>query len=167
MPGTHVLPDVLEPNLRVVFCGTAAGDVSASRCAYYAGPGNRFWATLHETGLTPRQLAPIEFTALPKFGIGLTDIAKLRSGNDAILKASDFDVEGFKRNLRGIRPRVIAFNGKKAASIYFDCPTRALSYGPRSGADDPAVFVLPSTSGSARGFWSIEPWRELAAFVGR
>jgi double-stranded uracil-DNA glycosylase len=34
-----VLPDVLGPGLRVVFCGTAAGAVSAVRGAYYAGPG--------------------------------------------------------------------------------------------------------------------------------
>ena len=24
------------------------------------------------------------------------------------------------------------------------------------------VWVLPSTSGAARGFWDVEPWRELA-----
>ena len=44
----HTLPDILQPNLKVVFCGTAAGDASAKKRAYYAGPGNRFWKTLHE-----------------------------------------------------------------------------------------------------------------------
>jgi TDG/mug DNA glycosylase family protein len=37
-----VLPDVLVPGLAVVFCGNAAGKVSAQRGAYYAGPGNYF-----------------------------------------------------------------------------------------------------------------------------
>ena len=56
-----VLPDVLAPGLHVVFCGSAAGAVSARVGAYYAGPGNRSWPTLHRVGLTPRLLAPTEF----------------------------------------------------------------------------------------------------------
>src|SRR3546814_13773735 len=49
-----VLPDVLAPGLRLVFCGSAAGRKSAELGAYYAGPGNKFWPTLYEIGLTPR-----------------------------------------------------------------------------------------------------------------
>lgn len=41
-----VPPDLLAPHLRLVFCGTAAGNVSAARGAYYAGPGNQFWPIL-------------------------------------------------------------------------------------------------------------------------
>jgi TDG/mug DNA glycosylase family protein len=77
-----VLPDILVPFLRVVFCRTAAGPASARAKVYYAGPGNRFWATLEETGLTPERLEPAEFRRLLGFGIGLTDICKVlhRSG---------------------------------------------------------------------------------------
>jgi TDG/mug DNA glycosylase family protein len=38
----RVLPDVLAPNLAIIFCGTAVGSVSAQRRAYYAGPGTVF-----------------------------------------------------------------------------------------------------------------------------
>lgn len=31
-----ILPDVLKPGLKVVFCGTAAGNRSATNGAYYA-----------------------------------------------------------------------------------------------------------------------------------
>jgi double-stranded uracil-DNA glycosylase len=86
---TGKLCDLLRPGLAVVFCGTAAGEVSAARGAYYAGPGNRFWRTLFETGLTPRQLKPEEFT--PAYGIGLTDVAKSVSGSDASIPAHAFD----------------------------------------------------------------------------
>src|SRR3954464_11234255 len=78
-----VLPDVLVPGLKLVFCGTAPSPTSAARGAYYAGPGNRFWDILAETGLTPRRLAPEEYGLLPQFGIGLTDIVKSQSGVDA------------------------------------------------------------------------------------
>jgi len=56
-----VLPDILRPGMRVVFCGTAAGTAFARAGAYYAGPGNAFWATLHSTGLTPVRFSPAEF----------------------------------------------------------------------------------------------------------
>ena len=78
----HVLPDLLRPGLRIVFCGTAAGNVSAARGAYYAHPQNRFWSALHAFGLTPRKLNPEEYTELPQWGLGLTDIAKHVSGVD-------------------------------------------------------------------------------------
>ena len=87
-----ILPDVLDPGLRVVFCGTAAGKRSAQVGAYYAGPGNAFWPTLHEVGFTPRRLAPSEFRDLPRFVIGLTDMCKLRSGSDTEIGTGGFVV---------------------------------------------------------------------------
>src|SRR5882672_9978757 len=71
MSDAHILPDLLVPGLTLVFCGTAPSSVSAARRAYYAGPGNRFWSILAETGLTPRRLEPEEYGLLPQFGIGL------------------------------------------------------------------------------------------------
>jgi TDG/mug DNA glycosylase family protein len=64
-----ILPDVLQPNLKVVFCGTAVSRRSAEVGAYYAGRGNRFWEMLHRSGLTPRKLAPHKFPAVLEFGI--------------------------------------------------------------------------------------------------
>ena len=162
----HKLPDVLGPNLRVIFVGTAAGAESAEVGHYYAGRGNRFWRTLHEVGLTPRQFEPHEFCNLLQYGIGLTDMSKLGSGMDYQVHAHQFDAANFEANVRNYRPRAIAFNGKKAASVWLGSKaTRALSYGPLTDRrpDFPDVFVLPSTSGAARSHWNIAPWRDLAA----
>jgi G:T/U-mismatch repair DNA glycosylase len=65
------LPDVLQNELKLVFVGTAAGQRSADVGHYYAHPGNRFWRTIHETGITPRQYQPHEFPSLLDLGIGL------------------------------------------------------------------------------------------------
>jgi TDG/mug DNA glycosylase family protein len=159
-----VLPDLLRPGLRVVFCGTQAGAASARRGAYYAGPGNRFWATLHEVGLLPRRLAPEEFGELAGHGFGLTDVAKVTSGPDANLRRAHVDVAAFLARIEAAAPAIIAFNGKRAASAVLGTAGPALAYGlqPRMlGAC--TVHILPSTSGAASGFWSIEPWRALAA----
>jgi len=66
--------DVLREGLKLVVCGTAAVSRSAQLKHYYTGPGNKFWRTLSELGLTPRQLAPREASLLLDFGIGLTDL---------------------------------------------------------------------------------------------
>ena len=78
----HVLPERLKPGLKLVFCGTAAGRMSALSQTYYAHPQNKFWKTLHAVGLTPRLFAPVEYEQLWKLGIGLTDIAKFSYGMD-------------------------------------------------------------------------------------
>jgi len=155
-----VLPDILRPGLRVVFCGTAPGTASARAGAYYAGPGNSFWATLHSIGLTPDQLAPTEFERLPEFGIGLTDICKVRHGSDQEIGTVEFDVAGLESKIAESEPVNLAFNGKNPARGALE---RSVDYGVQPERMGGAVlWVLPSTSGAARGFWDIEPWRELA-----
>ena len=160
------LPDVLAPGLMVVFCGTAAGDRSAQRGCYYAGPGNRFWPTLVKIGLTPTRFRPEEFREVLNCGLGLTDVAKKVSGLDASLRSGDFDVKGFTERIAWAEPRIVAFNGKKAASIVLGRRTKDVPIGRltiRLGSSE--VYVLPSTSGAASRYWTIEPWLELARSI--
>lgn len=158
-----ILPDVLEPGLRVVFCGTAAGRVSAQVGAYYAGPGNAFWPALDEVGLTPRRLQPGEFRELPRYGIGLTDMCKLRSGSDAAVGTDAFDVERLVAALEANAPDWIAFTSKNAGRAALG---RAVEYGRQPERLGPSrAFVLPSPSGAARGFWDVRWWRKLAELV--
>ena len=65
------LEDVLTTGLDLVICGTAASSVSAERGQDYAGPGNRFWTNLWDTGLTDRLLEPSEYRSLLDYGKGL------------------------------------------------------------------------------------------------
>jgi TDG/mug DNA glycosylase family protein len=159
-PSAPILPDVLAPGLRIVFCGYAPGTASAKAGAYYAGPGNRFWPTLHEVGLTPVLLVPAEFARLPEFGIGLTDTSKTASGSDQEVGRRGIDPERLSAAIAAAGPTHLAFNGKNAARAAL---RRRVDYGPQpervGGAN---VWVLPSTSGAARRFWDIQPWRELA-----
>ena len=83
-----ILPDLLNYHLNIVFCGTAASKKSKNLNAYYAGPGNKFWKTLHEIVATTKLLKPHEFKKLLDFDIGLTDICKTDYGNDNELDTS-------------------------------------------------------------------------------
>lgn len=149
--------------MRIVFCGTAAGRRSAAVGAYYAGNSNKFWQVLADVGLTPRRLAPEEFGMLTSFGIGLTDLAKKHSGTDESIPGEAWDVAGFARRIKRAAPGIVAFNGKLAASVFFGRQTGWIAYGLQTeqiGAS--AVFVLPSTSGAASKYWSINSWTEIA-----
>ncbi|HEY8465444.1 MAG TPA: mismatch-specific DNA-glycosylase [Solirubrobacterales bacterium] len=158
-----LLDDVLAPGLRVVFCGTALGAVSARVGAYYAGPGNRFWLTLHEVGLTPRVLEPREFRTVLRFGIGLTDVCKTRSGSDAEIGTDGFDVPRLRRAIEDAAPAWLAFTSKRAGRAVLG---RSVEYGVQPERIGPTrCFVLPSPSGRARRWWDIEPWRELAGLL--
>src|SRR3982074_695161 len=70
----QVLPDLIAPNLRVLFCGINPGLVSAATGHHFARPGNRFWPALHRSGFTPRQLRPDEQSELLTYGAGITNV---------------------------------------------------------------------------------------------
>ena len=156
-----MLPDVLQPGLALMFCGTAAGRRSAADRAYYAHPGNLFWRALYEAGLTPRRLAPAEFGLLAGYGIGLTDLAKHHVGNDSELPHDAFDVPALLGKIATFQPQRLAFTSKHAARAALG---HALDYGLQGETlGSTRLFVLPSPSDQARGHWDLAPWRALAA----
>ena len=156
-----VLEDVLDEGLSVLFCGTAPGTRSAAERAYYAHPCNRFWKALHETGLTPYQVAPRDFRVITTFGLGLTDLAKHVSGADATLRAGDFSPQALRRVVERYQPRFVAFTSKRAGQEYFG---RSVGYGPQDEhIGTTRFYVLTSPSGLATRFWQQgRHWRELA-----
>ena len=152
------LDDLLRPGLDLVICGTAASSVSAERGQYYAGPGNRFWWVLEETGLTPRRLQPSEYGSLLEHGIGLTDVVKNQAGVD---KGLDFPGHGaaLEPRLRPHSPRFLCFNGKRAAMEALSL--RQVSHGLQSNTFGSArLFVASSTSAAARRWWDIGLWQQ-------
>ncbi|HEX7339071.1 MAG TPA: mismatch-specific DNA-glycosylase [Rhodanobacteraceae bacterium] len=160
---TPILPDVLQPGLALVFCGTAPSRRSAAEHAYYAHPGNYFWRTLFAAGIIPEPLAAAEFRRLPEFGIGLTDLAKHASGNDDQLPDDAFDAASLHAKIMRFAPRVVAFTSKNAAQAALG---HAVTYGGQADRiGTTRTFVLPSPSGQARRFWDIGPWRELARLI--
>lgn len=163
-----VLPDYLAPNLRAVFVGTAAGDRSAARGHYYAGPGNEFWPYLHEAGLTDELLGPDRDAEILRYGLGLTDVAKGRSARtDAQLLPSDYDVPRFVAKIERYKPAWVAFHGKTAARVVSGALRlgRDVLLGPqRWTVAGVPVYVLPSASGSNRDPSRLEGKPDRAAW---
>lgn len=156
----YLVPDLLQPGLKLVFCGTAPSRASAAAGAYYAKSGNRFWPTLHAVGLTPHRFAPQEYPQLLALGIGLTDLCKVHSGVDAELPEDAFDLAAFRRKMKHMQPKLIAFTSKNAAQSFLGMP---VAYGAQTARlGDSRLFVLPSPSGLATRFFDVTVWQELA-----
>ena len=75
--------------------------------------------------------------------------------------------EAMKALWEKYRPKTIAFTSRTAASLFYRRPTHEIALGrqpPTSGF--PEMFVLSSPSGAASGHWTLQPWRDLAQWIG-
>jgi TDG/mug DNA glycosylase family protein len=157
-----ILKDVLKPNLDIVFCGSAVSEASAIRQAYYAGPGNQFYPVLYKAKLIPNPIEPKNYEQLLNHNLGLTDMVKHTSGNDKVLVDDDFDIRGFKQKILKFQPKIVCFNGKKAAAEFMGTQTKKIRYGLMAGTiGESSLYCAPSTSGSARKYWDEKFWLDL------
>jgi len=141
------LPDLLPTGSKLVIIGCNPSPVSARIGCYYAGRGNQFWSLLHESGLVPERLRPLDSVRVTEFGIGLTDLVKRPSKSSSDVLAREF-AAGRKllhRKLKRIGPSVLVFNGKVVYERFIG--TRC-QYGlQKERLHGASVYVLPSTSG--------------------
>ncbi len=85
----RTVPDVLGPNLDVIFCGINPGLYSGAVGHHFARPGNRFWKALHLGGFTDRVLDPEEDRELLRYGCGITNLVDRASAGAAELAADE------------------------------------------------------------------------------
>jgi TDG/mug DNA glycosylase family protein len=145
-----VLADILTPGLTAVFVGTSKSTVSALAGHYYANPQNMFWSLLQATGLTQDEwLESSQDSDVLRYGVGLTDLVPRRAASsDALLRPADYDVEAFVQKIEHFKPRIVAFNGERAATKvarYLSFPPPLV--GPAHWTIGPSlVYRLPSSS---------------------
>lgn len=140
------VPDVLAPDLDVVFCGINPGLHSAAKAAHFANPRNDFWRLLHGAGFTPRLVDPSEQLEVVRYGIGITNAAYRTTRGSSDLRRGDFagSAERLERLALELRPKAMGFVGKEAYRGPFGGRPQHGLQGPRLG--DTLLFVLPSTS---------------------
>lgn len=165
----RLVPDVIAPNLRVLFCGINPGLYSAAVGHHFARPGNRFWPTLYAAGFTPRQFAPAEQRDLLTLGCGLTNLVARTTARADELPAGEL-IEGLKSlefKVKRYRPAVLAVLGIGAYRIARGQPRAELGL-----QNDPwhetRVWILPNPSG-LNAYYTLaslaEQFRELREFA--
>jgi double-stranded uracil-DNA glycosylase len=141
-----LVPDILAPGLRIVFCGINPGLRSAAAGHHFANPRNDFWRLLADSGLTPRLLDPSEQWTMLDLGYGLTNAASRTTRGSGDLRRGDFAgaAERLERIARDLTPETIAFVGKAAYEGAFG-ERAGLGLQERRLAAT-RLFVLPSPS---------------------
>lgn len=144
----RTVPDLLAPDLRVLFCGINPGLYSAATGHHFARPGNRFWPAMHQAGFTPRQLSPFEEQELLTWGYGMTVIVRRGTAAAAELSNEEYEAgaRALVRKVRKYRPRLLAVLGVGAYRAAFDRPRAQLGLqSERIG--DTEIWLLPNPSG--------------------
>lgn len=143
------IPDLIAPDLRVLFCGINPGLYSAATKHHFARPGNRFWPALHLAGFTPRVLAPDESHDLLELGYGITSLVRRATATARELASSEL-VAGRRRLVRTVsihRPRWVAIFGVGAYRQAFGQPLAEIGR-QQDILGDTGIWLLPSPSGA-------------------
>jgi TDG/mug DNA glycosylase family protein len=144
----RVIPDVLAPDLAVLFCGINPGLYSAWTGHHFARPGNRFWPALHRAGFTDRQLRPAEQEKLIGYGLGVTNVVARASARADELRQAELRTGGAElaAKVSRWRPRWLAVLGVGAYRVAFNAPKATVGRQDRTIGGTP-VWVLPNPSG--------------------
>ena len=142
------VPDVIAPELKVLFCGINPGLYTAAVGHHFARPGNRFWPALYAAGFTPRLFSPFEEQELLPLGYGITNIVERATATADQLSSEELRCGGdrLRRKLRRFRPKIAAIVGVSAYRIAFNDPRAAVGR-QETKIGDTALWVLPNPSG--------------------
>jgi TDG/mug DNA glycosylase family protein len=159
------VPDLIAPNLRVVFCGINPSVYSAVVGHHFARPGNRFWPTLHRAGFTPRILRPDEEQELLTYGYGITNIVERATVAAAELAPEELALGGqvLRAKVEHYQPQVLAVLGISAYRFAFSSRHATLGLQPET-IGNTSIFVLPNPSGLNAHYTPTDLARVFAAF---
>jgi len=155
------VPDVIGPDLKVLFVGINPGLYSAKIGHHFGRPGNRFWPALHLGGFTPRLFSPYEDQELLKLGLGISNFVERESARADQLTVEEIKAgfEDLKLKIERYKPKVVAFLGIGSYRIATGDPKARLGLqGDIIGMS--RIWVLPNPSGLNAHF-QIKDWERL------
>jgi TDG/mug DNA glycosylase family protein len=140
-----MLPDLVAPGLRVLFCGYNPSIYAAERGIPFARPGNRFWPAALAAGVVSVDRDP--WHAVAHHRVGFTDLVKRASVAAAELRKDELRA-GFERVTRiceWLEPEVICFLG---IGGWRDLVDRKATVGwQEQTLGGSRVYVMPNPSG--------------------
>jgi TDG/mug DNA glycosylase family protein len=148
-----MLTDLINKNLKVLFCGINPGLKSAFDGYHFSGRSNRFWKVLHQSGFTPYQIEPANDTVILEFGYGLTTAVERATARADQLSKEEFNhaLETFRNKMTEYQPNIIAFLGKAAYQSFSGKKKVLWGLQPEDFCGT-KVWILPNPSGLNRGF---------------
>ncbi len=147
----HGISDIIQPGLRVLFCGINPGKSSAHTGFHFAHPGNRFWKTIFQAGFTRRQLKPEQEQQLLETGCGITMLVERPTVLASELAGSELRAGGqaLVDKIERYQPAALAVLGKQAYQQAFRRSKVEWGRQPLTVAGT-EIWVLPNPSGLNR-----------------
>jgi TDG/mug DNA glycosylase family protein len=144
----RTVPDLIAPDLKVLFCGINPGLYSGATGLHFARPGNRFWPALFKSGFTTRLLHPSEREELLLSGYGITAIVRRTTATAAELRDEEYVAgrRSLERKVKKYKPRWLALLGVGAYRAGFGRP-RAQIGRQDECIGETGIWVLPNPSG--------------------
>jgi TDG/mug DNA glycosylase family protein len=144
----QMVPDIIAPDLQVLFCGINPSLYSAAVGHHFARPGNRFWKTLYAAGFTDRLFSPAEDQELLKLGYGITNIVDRATARADELAPTELlnSQRTLTAKVQQYRPRVLAVLGVSAYRVAFNRPKAIIGRQPETIAGA-SLWILPNPSG--------------------
>lgn len=142
------MPDIIGPDLKILFCGINPSLYSVAVGHHFARPGNRFWKALHGAGFTPHVYSPTEDKSLLELGYGVTNVAWRATARADELSKTEL-LKGYELLIDKVttyKPVCLAVLGISAYRIAFKHPKAKIGeqhhdwHGTR-------VWALPNPSG--------------------
>lgn len=142
------LPDVVAPDLRVLFVGINPGLYTAAVGHHFGRPGNRFWKVLHLAGFTDVELTPFQERRLLAAGAGITNLVPVATASAGELTRAQLrgGAERLQRLACALGPRIIAFCGMGAYRTAFGRPHARMGEQPERLCRS-RLWLLPNPSG--------------------
>ena len=171
------LTDALRPGVRVILVGINPGVMSAVTGHHFAGPTNRFWGLLYESGIVPEPITHEDDVRLPEWGIGMTNLVARPSPGIDVLKPQEY-LDGWtilEKKIERYRPAIVAFVGVTMYRALWRVLGHAKALDIKPGFQHATVhgariFVLPNPSGRNAHFQyddMLAAFRELARAIRR
>jgi double-stranded uracil-DNA glycosylase len=142
------VPDVIAPNLKILFCGINPGLYTAAVGHHFARPGNRFWPALYQAGFTDRLLSAFDERELLEKGYGVTNVVQRASASADALTREEL-LQGGKqlsKKVKRYRPKILSVLGLGAYRAAFNDPSAKVGRQERS-IGETMLWVLPNPSG--------------------
>jgi double-stranded uracil-DNA glycosylase len=144
----QTVPDIIAPNLKVLFCGINPSLYSAAVGHHFARPGNRFWKTLYGAGFTNRLFNPAEDQDLIALGYGVTNIVDRATARADELAPHELTAghQTLAAKVERYQPQVLAVLGVSAYRTAFNRPKATVGRQPEQ-LQNAMLWVLPNPSG--------------------
>ena len=148
------VPDLLGPDLRLLFVGINPGLWTAATQTHFAHPANRFYPALLLAGILDRPISPsdgmtdADREGLRSRGIGITNLVRRATARASELGKEELRLGGaaLEALVAEHRPLVVAVAGITAYRSAFGKPKAVMGRQPEPLAES-ELWVVPNPSG--------------------